>query len=85
MEARRLLDATEAALHEDGAALLAPPEREAVAKAMYTLAEQLETGEDLRLVRQATDALNAATAEFAARRMDAHIRKALSGRTLETL
>ena len=36
-------------------------------------------------VRQATEALNAATGTFANRRMDASIRKALSGKQIESL
>ncbi len=86
VEARRLIDATEAALVADGAALLAPPEREQLQKAIYALAELLETDEgDTRKIRAATDALNLASADFAARRMDASIKRALAGRSLETL
>ena len=86
VEARRLIDATEAALAADGAALLAPPERDVVHKAIYALAELLETDEgDTRKIRAATDALNAASGDFAARRMDASIKRALAGRSLETL
>jgi molecular chaperone HscA len=86
VEARRLIDATEAALAADGAALLAPPERDVVQKAIYALAELLETDEgDTRKIRAATDALNAASGDFAGRRMDASIKRALAGRSLETL
>ena len=86
VEARRLIDATEAALATDGAALLAPPERDLVQKAIFALAELLETDEgDTRKIRAATDALNAASADFAGRRMDASIKRALAGRSLETL
>jgi molecular chaperone HscA len=50
------------------------------------LAELLETDEgDTRKIRAATDALNLASADFAARRMDASIKRALAGRSLETL
>ncbi len=86
VEARRLIDATEAALSTDGTALLAPPEREVLQTAIYALAELLETDEgDTRKIRAATDALNLASADFAARRMDASIKRALAGRSLETL
>ncbi len=86
VEARRLIDATEAALSTDGAALLSPPERDTLQKAIFALAELLETDEgDTRKIRAATDALNAASADFAARRMDASIKRALAGRSLETL
>lgn len=86
VEARRLIDATEAALSTDGAALLSPPERDTLQKAIFALAELLETDEgDTRKIRAATDALNAASADFAGRRMDASIKRALAGRSLETL
>ncbi|KAB2967843.1 molecular chaperone HscA [Zoogloea sp.] len=86
VEARRLIDATEAALAADGAALLSPPERDIVQKAIFALAELLETDEgDTRKIRAATDALNTASGDFAARRMDASIKRALAGRSLETI
>jgi molecular chaperone HscA len=36
-------------------------------------------------LRRATDALNAATTEFAARRMNARVRTVLSGRSLDEI
>jgi molecular chaperone HscA len=54
--------------------------------AIYALAELLETDEgDTRRIRAATDALNAASSEFATRRMDASIKRALAGRSLEAI
>ncbi|GAA5171780.1 Fe-S protein assembly chaperone HscA [Viridibacterium curvum] len=85
VDGRRLLDATEAALQEDGHALLSHDEYTAIQQAMYALAEQLESGTDTTILKRATDALNQATTTFAERRMDAGIRKALSGQTLEAL
>lgn len=85
VEARRLLDATETALAESGTELLSPTEREAVRKAVHRAAEALETGGDARAVRAATEALNEATTEFAGRRMNASIQKALAGRDLNML
>jgi molecular chaperone HscA len=43
VDARRLLDATQAALAQDGEALLSPTERTAIAQAIYGLAEIIET------------------------------------------
>lgn len=90
VEARRLLDATEAALADDGDALLSPPERAAIAHLVYTVADIIETGcymphggEDA--LKAATDALNAATQEFAARRMDASIKRAFAGRRIDVI
>jgi len=85
VDARRLLDATEAALAADGEALLSPLERQQVRDAINLVADRLETQADTDAVKSACQALNAVTTAFAARRMDAGIRKALSGRVLATL
>jgi molecular chaperone HscA len=85
VDARRLLDATEAALKEDGDALLSPPERQHIVDAMSHLADQLETNASTDAVKGACQLLNHATTAFAARRMDASVRQALSGRALDTI
>jgi molecular chaperone HscA len=90
VEARRLIDATEAALAEDGEALLSPPERAAIARGIYAVADIIETGFDapdggVKALKAATDALNAATREFAARRMDASVRRAFAGQSVDLL
>jgi molecular chaperone HscA len=90
VEARRLIDATEAALAADGQALLSPPERVIIVQLLYVLADIIETGSgeadggsaDLKV---ATDALNAATCEFASRRMDACVQRAFAGQRIEKL
>ncbi|MBS1188170.1 MAG: Fe-S protein assembly chaperone HscA, partial [Burkholderiaceae bacterium] len=90
VDARRLIDATESALKQDGMALLSPPERALIASHIYILSDIIETGSEyedggLQALRAASAALSEATAEFAARRMDAGIRQALAGQTLERL
>jgi len=105
LDARRLLDATDAALHEDGAQLLSPPEQFQILKAMQAVADALEqcaesegmsgglsggisVAEQKTLrdgLRNASDALNQATTPFAGRRMDARVRAALSGRTVDQM
>ncbi|MCG3187047.1 MAG: Chaperone protein HscA [Rhodocyclaceae bacterium] len=87
VDARRLLDATEAALAEDGEALLAPPERAHLRELMYRLAETLETcgPDDLAELKRATDALNRGSTEFAGRRMDASVRRAMTGQRVSAL
>ncbi|CAG0951430.1 heat shock 70kDa protein 1/2/6/8 [Methylophilaceae bacterium] len=87
VEARRLLDATEAAMAEDGHELLSKPEWDEIWSRIYDLAEILLMGDrnSLESLRQATGALNAATGTFAGRRMDASIRRALSGKQLESI
>lgn len=85
VEGRRLIDATEAALTEDGEALLSPPERAEIASHIYALADIIETGgeDSVGTLKAACDALNRATQEFAARRMDASVKRALAGHRLE--
>ena len=85
IDARRLLDATEAALAEDGDALLSPVERQHIHDAINLVADRLETEADTDAVKSACNALNQVTTAFAARRMDASIRRALSGRTLDAI
>jgi molecular chaperone HscA len=85
IDARRLLDATEAALADDGAELLSPTERQHIQDAMNLVSEHLETEAGTDTVKASCAALNMVTANFAARRMDSSIRKALSGRVLDTI
>ncbi|MDX1914382.1 MAG: Fe-S protein assembly chaperone HscA [Methylophilus sp.] len=87
VEARRLLDATEIAMMEDGHELLSKPEWDAIWSSIYDLAETLLLGDtnSLEALRSATDGLNAVTTEFASRRMDATIQKALSGKQIESI
>ena len=96
VEARRLLDAVDAALHADGHLLVAR-EQFVILRAMQDVADGLAEcaeGEGPSLhehrtmrerLRQATEGLNQATTPFAARRMDARVREALSGQLLDTL
>jgi molecular chaperone HscA len=90
VSARQVIDATETALAADGDLLLAPPERAIIVSHLYQLAEIIETGVEpgeanIAVLKHATDALNNATQEFAARRMNASVRQALSGKRIETL
>jgi molecular chaperone HscA len=96
VEARRLLDAVDAALGQDGG-LLVPREQFLILRAMQDVADLLEQcavseggnlaeQKELRdSLRRATEALNAATTAFAGRRMDARVRAALAGRSLEQI
>ena len=97
VEARRLLDATDAALREDGDALLERDEIRTITACMQQLADMLEplaategdAPSQWRAHRDAlaaaTAALNQATTVFAGRRMDARVRQALGGLRLDTL
>ena len=83
VDGRRLLEATRSALSQDEK-LLSAEELESVRKAVLSL-EGLLAGTDHRAIKQAVDALNRATEEFAQRRMDSGIRRALSGKKIGSL
>jgi molecular chaperone HscA len=52
---------------------------------MFTVGDMLETEAPVDELRAATVALGAVTDEFAARRMNASISKALAGQTMDSL
>jgi len=83
VDARRLLDATGSALSED-AALLTEEEMKNIREKMSIL-EKVLAGADPRAIKLASDVLNRATEEFAARRMDAGVRRALAGKRVASL
>jgi molecular chaperone HscA len=84
VDAERLLDATRVALDQDGAALLDAPERAAIEGLMMQL-QNVVAGTDARAIKRATEALNQGTTEFAARRMDLSVKRALTGHKLEDI
>ncbi|SNR76935.1 molecular chaperone HscA [Methylobacillus rhizosphaerae] len=84
VDAARLLEAIEAALRQDGEALLDANEKAAITTHMENL-RQLTQQEDSDAINKAVETLNHATEHFAARRMDASVRKALAGQALNTL
>jgi molecular chaperone HscA len=83
VEGQRLIEATRSALAVD-AGLLSSEEKAAIEAAMQKL-EKLLPGTDHRAIKQAVEALNRATDEFAARRMDEGIKRALAGRKIGSL
>jgi molecular chaperone HscA len=83
VEGRRLIEATRSALNVDSS-LLSREELDGIERAIAEL-ETLLGGSDHRAIRHAADALNRATGEFAARRMDEGIRRALAGRQIGSL
>jgi molecular chaperone HscA len=82
VEAQRVIEATEAALRAD-AHLLSAAERAEIESAVVSLRQLSETGSNSREVKAGIDALNRATTEFAARRMDQSIRRALAGQKVD--
>jgi molecular chaperone HscA len=82
VEAERVLEALEVALAADGDTLLSAEERADLEQGMAQLRE-VKQGSEEKAIKQAIDALNAKSTEFAARRMNASIQKALSGQDLD--
>ena len=83
VDARGLIEATRAALVED-VDLLQHNERNTIEQGIHTL-ESLLGGNDHLAIKRATEALNEASTEFAQRRMDQSVRRALTGQKLEAL
>lgn len=83
VEAARLIAALEAALAVDGH-LLNPQESDLLKQGMTHLNDTSATS-DWEAIKQACENLNEASIEFAARRMDQSIQKALTGQKLEAL
>ncbi len=82
VDADRVVAALESALAADGDALLSAAERLEIEHKL-SLLRSVRDGTDVACIRDGIDTLDRATREFAARRMDAGIRKALSGHRLD--
>ncbi|MGD8998789.1 MAG: Fe-S protein assembly chaperone HscA [Granulosicoccaceae bacterium] len=82
VEADRVLEALQAALAQDGEQLLSGEERAVIDDAMQAL-QTARNGSEHTAIKQAIDALDKVTTEYAARRMNANINKALSGHRLD--
>ncbi len=83
VEGERVVEATLAALAVDGE-LLDADERKAVG-ALVDALRSVVAGEDTEAIETATKALSAGTDEFAARRMDKGIKRALAGKRLDEI
>ncbi|MEB7895061.1 Fe-S protein assembly chaperone HscA [Serratia marcescens] len=81
VEAARVLESLQGALATD-AALLSETESQAIAAATQAL-QQAVQGEDPAAIEDAIKTLDAQTQDFAARRMDASIRRALAGHSVD--
>ena len=82
VDAQGLIAATRAAMAEDGV-LLDAAETVAIESSIAAL-EKLMTGSDHQAIKRGIEALNAVTTEFAQRRMDQNVRRAMAGQKLET-
>jgi molecular chaperone HscA len=83
VEAERIVDATEGALRSDGD-LLTAAERVPIDHALAAV-RRLAGQDDHHALVNAVSALNAATEEFAARRMNRGVGRALTGRSVDAL
>lgn len=83
VEAARVIEAVEAALAQDSD-LLDATEQDAVRKLLDELREAAQQS-DHRALKQAIDRVGKGTDEFAARRMDRSIKRALAGKKVEQL
>ncbi|PSJ36984.1 Fe-S protein assembly chaperone HscA [Zobellella taiwanensis] len=81
VEAARVVENILSALQVDGD-LLSEAERTAISAAVATLRNTAE-GDDAEAIKQAIEQTDKQTADFAARRMDASIRKALAGQRVD--
>lgn len=81
VEAARLIEGVRSALEADGA-LLSDDERREITDAIAAL-ESHAAGHDHLAIKAGLDRLERTTAEFAARRMDNNIRKALTGHQID--
>jgi molecular chaperone HscA len=84
VSAQRLLDAVSAAVASDGY-LLNEAERTEVDQAMATLQSTLTSEEDSDVLRRAVDHAAKATDDFAQKRMNASIQKALTGKSVSEI
>ena len=80
VEAERLVEAVEAALAADGR-LLRAGERADIEEEIAALRKRI-AGNDHRAIKAGIDSLNAATQDFAARRMDQGVKRALTGQKI---
>jgi molecular chaperone HscA len=85
VDADRLLEALHEALAVDGALLLSAEELDLLQNGMEKLRVLRESSGDAAEIKRGVEILGLASEEFAARRMDHSIRKALSGHTLEEI
>jgi len=84
VEAKRLIEATRAAISENGSELLSEQEQTELDKALDSL-ETLSQSDDYSAIKQQVELLNKQTEAFAARRMNISINEALVGSTVNEL
>ncbi len=84
VDAERLLETVRSALQADAEALLSKEERAVIEERMSAL-DTVRQGDDVNAIARHVQQLNHATNEFAARRLDATVKKSLAGRQLNEM
>lgn len=84
VEVKRVIENLEAALAKDGAQLLEPAEYQVITDNIEELAK-IAQGNDVRAIKQALEAIDKLTDHYASLRMDASIKKALTGRSVDQI
>ncbi|HAB45346.1 MAG TPA: Fe-S protein assembly chaperone HscA, partial [Gammaproteobacteria bacterium] len=82
VDGQRLIDALSAAMQQDGPALLSPDETQTLQLGIQALEAAL-AGDQVQLISAETQNLSQASDDFAAKRMDQEVRKALTGQSLD--
>jgi len=82
VEAQRVIEALKGALADDGDELLNAGERQQIGLALYRL-EEVAQGEDSQRIKDQIEALEKTCEFYVERRMNANVRKAMSGHSVE--
>ena len=85
VEADRMIEDLLAAIYKDGDALLSDDERRCLTVAIQELREVRESTIEHRVLARQIESVAKASEEFAARRMDASIKSALAGHSLDEI
>ena len=83
VEADRMIEDLQAALQKDGAALLDKEEYQCLEVALRELEEVRASGIEHRVLARQIESVGKVSEEFAARRMDASIKSALAGQSID--
>jgi len=84
VEVKRVIENLEAALDKDGAELLDPDEYQVIKDNIKVLAE-IAKRDDINAIKEALEAIDKLTDHYASLRMDASIKKALTGRSVDQI
>ena len=84
VDAKRLIEAVDAALAEDQH-LLDDDELDVIKRKLKALKGLIGSAQDTQVLRRSVESLSKATDDFAARRMNESIKKALSGKKIEEI